>query len=146
MGIDRTQYRTLVSRTLFEIGMNSTAAVRLIMGTVAVESGFRYLKQIGGGPALGLPQIEPATYRWLQRKYRNRIPYIFGKPFKNLEWDLKLGIIIARLRYRVVPDPLPDADDIPALGRYWKLSFNTVHGAGTVRKFTRAYRELVASG
>lgn len=141
-GLDKRQFRRLISWTLSEIKMHSPAAVNLLEGVAAVESRRTYIRQISG-PALGLFQIEPATYRWLKRKYRARIPYIFGVPVHNLEWDIKLGIIIARLRFRVVKEALPNAWDIPALGRYWKKYYNTVHGAGTVRKFTRAYRELV---
>ena len=39
----------------------SPAAEDLVLGTAAQESGLAYLRQIGGGPALGLWQIEPAT-------------------------------------------------------------------------------------
>ena len=41
--------------------MYSPVAENLIMGTAAQESGFTYIKQLGGGPALGMFQVEPAT-------------------------------------------------------------------------------------
>ena len=36
-------------------------AQSLLLGSVAQESAFTYTTQLGGGPALGLGQVEPAT-------------------------------------------------------------------------------------
>ena len=54
-------------------------------------------------------------------------------------WDLRLAILMARLRYRVVPDPLPPSDDVHALAEYWKRWYNTRLGAGKVEDFVDAY-------
>ena len=40
----------------------AAAAVELPLGTARVESGLRHRRQIGGGPALGLSQMEPNTH------------------------------------------------------------------------------------
>lgn len=40
----------------------SQPAEDLVMGTAAQESRLTYLRQLGGGPALGLWQMEPATH------------------------------------------------------------------------------------
>ncbi|SMF86500.1 hypothetical protein SAMN05428998_1881, partial [Tistlia consotensis USBA 355] len=67
LGLDVRQFATWIVRpTLAYLadglpGFASDAAVELLLGTAAQESGFRYLAQLGGGPALGPYQSEPAT-------------------------------------------------------------------------------------
>lgn len=140
MAYDRKQFKGLITRTLKEINLFSSSAVNLLLGTAAVESRFgSFLRQQGSGPALGAFQIEPATFSWLQSKYAKRFPYIKDKKAEELEWDLKLSIIIARLRYLVVPYPLPPSDDLPSLAAYWKTHYNTFLGAGTTEHFIKAY-------
>ena len=64
MTIDINQFREEVVRpVLQDLKMYSPVAENLIMGTAAQESGFTYIKQLGGGPALGMFQVEPATTR-----------------------------------------------------------------------------------
>ena len=41
----------------------SQVAEDLVMGTAAQESHFSYLEQLHQGPALGMWQMEPATFR-----------------------------------------------------------------------------------
>ena len=55
--------RELVESTLKAIGKYSPDAANLILGTIAQESSFgKYRKQLGGGVALGICQIEPDTF------------------------------------------------------------------------------------
>ena len=61
--MDPKQLTLLVVRpTLKKLGLYSLAAERLIVGTIYQESHAKYLKQLGNGPALGVIQMEPATY------------------------------------------------------------------------------------
>jgi hypothetical protein len=71
----------------------------------------------------------------------NRFPVLIGIEFEELEWNLKAGIIMARLRYTADPTPLPAANDIEALARTWKRVFNTVADAGTVDEFIENYHK-----
>lgn len=119
----------------------SESAVNLLLGTAIQESRHGlYLRQFRGGPALGLYQMEPRTFRWLKRKYPE---YLDGRYFGELIYDHELSTLAARLRYRVVPEPLPRHADVWALGLYWKKYFNTRSGSGSVRKFVRQYQQLV---
>lgn len=123
------------------------------MGTAAVESAMgRWLKQWGGGKAVGIYQIEPATYWWLDRHVSERYPDLYAKVITlagrntgldDLTWNLGYATAFARLRYYVVPDPLPAADDLLALAGYWKRHYNTPSGRGTVEMFADAYRRFV---
>ena len=144
MAYDKAQFRDLITKTLAEIGLNSPAAVNLLLGTAAQESAFgTHLVQLGGGPARGAFQMEPATFDWLREKFSAK-PYAFSiRKCEDLVHDLRLAIITCRLRYYVVPKPLPDADDIPALAAYWKQWYNSPRGAGTIEEFIKNYRKYL---
>jgi len=123
----------------------SDDAVDLLMGTAAQESQLgTWLRQIGGGPALGAFQMEPDTFRWLQAKFATRFSEICSRYHADLEWDLDLAILMARLRYRVVPAALPKAGDLTMQAPYWKQHYNTTAGAGTVEQFVHNYRLFVS--
>jgi hypothetical protein len=112
------------------------------MGTVAVESDFgTYIRQISG-PARGVFQMELGTFLWLKGVYGKRYS-IAARQFEEIEWDLKLAILFARLRFRVIPSPLPEAYDLLGLANYWKRYYNTYLGSGTVQNFLDKYHQHV---
>lgn len=130
---------------LDELGpkFNSVAARNLLFGTAIQESGLTYLKQLGGGPALGLYQMEPATHDdiWknflsARRTIRGSLGTAFNRPDpERMVWDLKYATQMARLHYWRVKEPLPHYNDIPGMARYWKKYYNTPAGAGTEEEF-----------
>lgn len=146
--------RLLVVRpTLVELDMWSNSAENLLMGTAAQESGLRHLRQLGGGPALGLYQMEPATHddiwkNWLSHrpKMAARVGAFCGMhPDRHaqLVTNFSYATAMARIHYYRVPAPLPDADDIIGLGAYWKAHYNTYMGAGLAVEFEANYRRLL---
>lgn len=138
MSIHPQHLRSLVLLALPE-SLYSRAAANLIVGTIATEShGGTYLWQLGNGPAIGIAQMEPATFDWLQGKYGERYGFK-DRQASEMAWDLKLAILLCRLRYLVVIDPLPRHDDLEGLAKYWKKYYNTIHGAGTVDGFISNY-------
>lgn len=144
MAYDRRQFRDLIERSLYRRDLHSPAAVNLLLGTAAKESDFgTFLRQLGSGPARGAFQVEPGTFGWLRDDYGARYRDLIGRTFDELEWDLDLGIVVARLRYRVVPEPLPGPDDIDAMAAYWKQYYNTHKGKGTVEQFVQKYHQYV---
>ncbi len=135
------QLRGLVRDVLNEMGTWSKSAEELILGTIAQESKMgRYIEQVSG-PALGLCQMEPATYKWLQEVYHEKYPWI-NVPASHLRWNLWLGIATCRLRYMRDTHPIPD--DIEGQAAYWKRVYNTPLGAGTEAEYLKNYRDLVA--
>ena len=154
MAFDRKQFRDLVQRTLRDLNMHSEAAVNLLLGTAAQESAFgTYLQQIGGGPALGVFQMEPDTeidiwnnYLRYRLKYACAIQLYFNVELPSpidLEANLAYQIVMARIHYLRVPEALPRADDVEGLARYWKQHYNTHLGAGTEKEFIRNYLRYV---
>lgn len=151
MSFNKNQFRNLIDRTLGDYPeLISESAVRLLLGTAAQESHFgTYLRQVGGGPAIGVFQMEPKTFIWLREHYTDpklpgtKYPEIKEREVTDLEWDLHLAILMARLRYRIVPAALPYAYDVKALATYWKEHYNTSLGAGKVEQFIDNYRKFV---
>lgn len=155
MSINFEQLREyVVIPTLSNLGMYSEAAEQLVMGTIAQESDGTFLKQIGGGPALGIIQMEPATHKdiWLNfLKYtdclagdlRELVSAEADEAFESrgypdeleLMTNLKYAVAMCRVHYWRKPQSLPDANDINGLAEYWKEHYNTFKGAGTVRQF-----------
>ena len=152
--INATQLRELIVRPALKlIGLHSLAAENLVMGTAAQESHLEYLKQLGGGPALGLFQVEPFTYDDYWENFvddredlRDSILAAIrttGEPQPDrVIWDLRYAAIMCRIHYRRIPKPLPEAGDVWAMAAYWKRYYNTVHGAGTEQEFVDNYRRV----
>jgi len=155
-GIDPKQLLELVIQpVLSAIGLNGHSAQQLVLGTAAVESGLTYIRQLGKGPALGLWQMEPATYSSLWHDMLDKRPglkhAVLGLgPYLNppaparLISDLALGAAMCRVRYLWDPHPLPEAGDIRGLAETWKRAYNTRLGAGTPEHFVRAWQRLIA--
>ncbi len=116
--------------------------VDLLLETCAVESDFGASnKQIGGGPARGLFQMEPATGQDIINNYVNYRPSLYKITdtwldkglMKDLLLDPKFAIIMVRIHYLRVKEPVPST----RLGRaqYWKQHYNTKLGKGTIAKY-----------
>lgn len=138
----------VIRPTLNRLGLWSAAAELLLLGTALAESGLRWLRQKGGGPALGVYQIEPATHRDIWANYlayrpeqRARVAALRAaapEPEVQLMTNLAYATAIARLVYRRRPEPMPAADDLAGLAGYWKAHYNTALGAGAPEDFMNA--------
>jgi hypothetical protein len=144
--------RTLVQTTLHSLNLYSPDAVNLILGTIAHESAFgKYRKQLGGGPALGICQMEPGTfydivdnYLYFRKKLAATILKCAGvQSFKadDLVANDRLAIAMCRVHYLRFDEKIPDS--VPGYARYWKKYYNTVKGKGTEQEFIANYYEYV---
>ena len=151
MSINQRQLRKMIEETLFDLedltGVKySDNARELLMMTAAVESDLgTFWYQQGGGPALGIFQMEPATYDDIFRnyiRYRNKLEDFFigeVSGYIALMYDLRHQILMARIHYLRVPEALPTTD-LSSMAGYWKKYYNTEKGAGTVSKAVDKYR------
>ncbi len=156
--MDVKQFRELIVRPTLKLmdkyvpGMYSEAAENLLVGTALVESDLAYVKQ-HSGPALSMYQIEPDTELDIMHRYINESKYsddfwemLYAGNYDSVElnstliYDMRYATIVARLRYFMETDPLPDADDIHALGHYWNTHYNANPDFGTVADFENKYR------
>lgn len=151
--LDKDDLRIVITDVLKRMGMYSVSATELLMGTCATESDFgKYDEQVGGGPALGVFQMEPNTmndiwYNYI--RYREGLQVILAEEFgmrgpdkERLKNDVEYGIVMARLKYRRSPVVLPKSEkDIEGLAKVWKKVYNTELGKGTTDKFIRKYKK-----
>jgi len=139
----------VIRPVLARLDLASASAEALLLGTALHESGgLRRLVQ-GGGPALGLYQIEPATHDDLWENFLRYRPALAERtealaarwPARTtqLATNLAYATAIVRLIYLRVPEPLPVADDLAGLARYWKRHYNTSAGRGTAAAFIESW-------
>lgn len=151
--LDPTHFRRHVVRpALALLDLWSESAEALLVGTALAESGLTWLAQRGGGPALGVFQIEPATHDdiWTnflayRRALRQRAEALIAPEpprTRQLVTNLAYAAAMARIHYLRVPEPLPPAGDVDALGAYWKRHYNTRRGRGTVEGFVEDFRRF----
>lgn len=148
----------IIKPTLEYMGGNydSKNARMLLLATAAIESkcGY-YIKQVGG-IALGIWQMEPATHKDIYRECDalKTVGIVETKTYDLLQ-SLKISAYMpgksamiaspmyacamARLKYSMDIEQLPDYDDINAIYRYYKRIYNTEAGASTMKKFVDAW-------
>ena len=143
---------------LKNLELDSRPARGLLLGTAMQESklGF-YLKQLGNGPALGIYQMEPATYvdiweSWLE--FRPRLAskikawsvtmvYASYSAPPELVWNLAYATAMARVHYLRKPGAIPDK--VEGWAEYWKQHYNSYLGKGTVAEFIAGWEQLVST-
>ena len=163
--INVAQFRAEIVRpALKAANMWSEAAENLVLGTGVQESLLAWVKQRGAGPALGFYQMEPATaddicHRFLATK--SELSMALGKATwphcamptgysllsksdiaRLLVEDMRFATIMCRLRYWMMPDPLPASHDIDGLSQYWKRYYNTVLGKGMAVEWADKFRRF----
>lgn len=142
--INRQQFMDyVIIPALQQIGLDSFAARELVLGTALQESHLTYLKQLGGGPALGVFQMEPATHDDIWKNFLHYNGSLAGKVQEitiethadTLIHDLKYAAAMCRIHYYRRPEAIPDQGDLEAQAAYWKQHYNTPLGAGTVEEY-----------
>lgn len=140
-------------------GIDRDAAVELLLGTAAHESGLRALDQITGasdrtlGPAFGLYQIEPRTHDDVWDSYLRHRPRLAERvaalrhtgrsPHDQLASNLDYATAIARLVYFRSSAPLALPGNIAGHAAVWKRVYNTELGKGRPEQFVDAWNRLV---
>ncbi len=149
MGLNPQQFRSLVIRpTLRRLDLWSEAAEELLLGTAIQESSLHYLQQMGGGPAMGVWQMERATHDDLWANFLNGRTKlglnVLGPYYKpdvtRMVWDLSYACAMCRIHYLRCSDALPPAGDIAGQAAYWKRWYNTPLGKGTVEQYIDSWR------
>ena len=147
----KKQIREIIEWGLKEMDLYSEDAVDLVYKTGNAETGYRHLKQMGGGPAIGFWQVEPATLIDIIDNYVKYRPEL-EKRLKSLGFS-KIGIetrvmsnialqaVFCRLKYKRDKYALPKSSDLEAQARYWKRVYNTHLGKGTITHFMEANNE-----
>lgn len=151
----KKQYTNLILIPLLKLcNFYSVDALHLMLGTLICETNFEFLKQ-EGGPALGIYQIEPSTYaaicKYLNRSdnrpMRDRILagcFYDNFPTENaLTSNLALNTLIARTKYFMIPEQLPNFKDIQGQAKYYKNYYNTAFGEGSLDRYVSLYTKFI---
>jgi hypothetical protein len=145
----------IIQPTLNDLVLQSPEAEELLMFTCAVESGGgTYLKQLNG-PALGIYQMEPATYNDLWQNYIAKNPGLMMILLHNFDvrnmpsedrliYDLRYATAMCRIHYKRFQSPLPPANDVQAIWEYYKKFYNTSLGAANEPHCIYAYQAFIA--
>jgi len=152
--LDVSQFRTYVVKPVLEyLDMYSPAMENLIVGTALQESKLTYMKQLDNGPAIGVFQMEPATYK---DHYTNYLVYNHGLRTKldglrtglydddaqELAGNLYYATAMTAVHYkrRLKDAPLPAPADIAGLAKVYKKFYNTPLGKATEEQFVKNYK------
>lgn len=137
--------KTLIANTLNEMGRYSTEAVELLLMIAAHESHMgKYRRQLGGGPALGIYQIEPETHDSIWDHCDS-----IGKLAKlmNIKRDVsrlvngdRYATFVARCYLLMDENPLPKTPE--KMAQYCKDYWNRT-GAATPEDYLNAYIKMV---
>ena len=65
---------------------------------------------------------------------------------ENLATNLMYGAAVCRLCYYRKPDALSEAGDIEGQAAFWKEHYNTIFGAGAVRKNVYSVQKVSNTG
>jgi hypothetical protein len=148
--------RSLIRTTLQPIELYSVNAEELLVATCAQESALGTYRQQIDGPALGIFQMEPATWDDAWRNYLLYHPalYTWMDSLRKLpvlaEREMitndALAIGMARIQYYRAAEPLPPATDLWGLWSLYKKRWNTPMGAATWGQFKANYAKYVTDG
>jgi hypothetical protein len=115
------------------------------METAAAETDMGNAVDKSWGVGVGLMQFDPIGFDDVKARtnatIKRRVKEAFGVDIDrvtlgDLRWSPLLSVLFARLKYRLIPDPIP----LSVIGRaeYWKKYYNSYAGAGTVQHYIEA--------
>lgn len=135
-------------------GVFNTAAHMLVETCAAETHLATHRDRTLYGAGAGAPQVDEGTFDWLKDKIsKNEGVYkaileafnvdLKKVQYRELDFSPLLSLIFARLRYRVVDDPIPA--DRNARAHYWKRHYNTFaeNAKGSAAEFLE---RCIASG
>jgi RHS repeat-associated protein len=137
-------YDNVIVPSLNSVGLYSPEAAQLMLAIAIHESNLQYDTQIGGGPALGLLQMEPLTHDdiWenvisLNSELEDKVNALLNSSDKlsELQHNDSYAVAMARIHFIRFSEELPALGDIQGMAEYWKKYYNTADGAGTVEQF-----------
>jgi len=151
--IDVKQFRTYIVRPALEQlkpvwpGFASKEAEALVVETAIAESGLKYVRQLGGGPALGPYQMEPATHDWLIDDMGPEVGEVVEAvttlmTAEEMIWNWRYATIMCRLRYYPYP-AIPKS--VGGRASYWKRYYNTRLGKGKPTQYVRRVQRARAA-
>lgn len=157
-GLDSIQFRiNIVRPVLTRLNLYSPAAETLLLGTAMVESGLKYITQLGRGPARGLWQMEGATHQDIHVNFlkfrpelqRLVLQYVGSALMPDpdvMAGNLYYAAAMCRVHYLRAPGSLPDAKDAMGMALLHKQHYNTAGGATEIEQSVKCFQQAVLEG
>lgn len=155
--LDCSQFRSFIVEPVLSLLRNySKNAEELLVFTCAAESlGGTYLHQVKGN-ALGIYQMEPATYTDIWVNYihsRSHLATLMAMHFgcnripqpERLIYDLHFATAMSRIHYLRVTENIPDPKDVEGLFDYYKKYYNTEKGKSKKDNAIKLYEKFIQS-
>ena len=144
----------VVRPVIKRLGLWSPAAEQLVLATAIHESFAQYLRQLGGGPAIGFWQMEKDTHDDIWDNYLEYRPDMrfklsnlrasWPRDAEQMATNIAYGCAMCRIHYFRRPEPLPSEGDAEEMSNYWKIWYNTPAGKGTVETFINTFESYIA--
>ena len=147
-----------IKTTLKKYKFYSEGMHKLLLGTIAAESEYgKFNRQIGGGPARGIYQMESATANDIWNEYLAYHPVLRSKVKKSLwknvdlktqlRYNIEYQTLMAVIHYKRAEEKnnIKIEDDASrwSCAFYYKKYWNSYKGKGSTVKFFRKYGEYV---
>ena len=106
------------------------------------ETGMGTIKDTTRGCGMGIVQFDEIGFDDVKdrtrRKHKKAVLNKFNINLNNVEWeDLRysplLGFIFCRLKFKLIPDAIPNT--MEGRAGYWKKFYNTEAGKGTIKHY-----------
>ena len=143
--------KKVIAPPLASIGLGGDDAISLIAGTGLVESGYKYTQQLGGGPALGWFQMEPATHDDCWNNFLDYRPDLASKiralingmtPTPHfLQTNAFYAVVMCRIKYLRAPGVIPNTAQ--GMADYHKEYYNTVLGKANATENIPFFQEAI---
>lgn len=132
------EYCQLAESLLTKWGLHNHDFVTLSAMIAAHEShGGKWRRQVGGGPALGIFQIEPPTHNDVWDRSRsihgNAVKAGIKRDTNRLADSDEYSIFVCRHIVMLDPDPIPNTPT--EMARWCKAKWNTEAGKATAEKY-----------
>lgn len=122
--------------------LNTPARAQLVLGIGNKETQYRFLRQIGGGPARGPWQMEPDTHDDMWSNFIRYRPELQNAALRLLAGTTPdARLLTTRMDYAALmtgfhtyraKSALPAYGDAMGQATFWKDNFNTKLGKGTI--------------
>ena len=135
---------------------DTPAARELLFGTACTESGLKPRFQDKNGTAIGMFQVEYATFSDLwHRAIKIKHPELYSAiekkysacggaiTFEDLQTSDELCAVFARMKYAENNSPIPPASDIASQAKYYKKHYNTDLGKATHYSYIKRREEVL---
>ena len=129
-------------------GVNNKA-VQLLLETASAETGAGTIKDSTIYAGMGITQIDKLPFEDIKNRtrqyHKNKLIKYFDIDIDLVAWDSLaynplLSMIFTRLKYKLIPEPIPNSIENRAI--YWKKYYNTKAGKGTVEHYLEMNMEF----